>query len=630
MKKAVTPRGVLLALLIVSLPVCLICLIILDRANAVWARPENGKITVRADAPTLLAIEADWVRDFEDPDTGEMVVSTLLQLDLEESQQLALVIRSSYELISMRVRDRTWSWNKPQLLSGTTVPLSPHIGLLPVRLTLRNPTGLPPPLLLLGTVQQVTRFHNIRVILVSIMLTVLFTGAAMMMLNYLLQGREMSILALWLAYMLLLVSQIDMLLPQGQAAYIIHQTAVLLLSAALCCSASLRLDGAREAALLVALLFTDMALALLWLVGYNVAQTAPLLWMALPMQVLGFILTAGFAFYGLLRGGLRSRNVDRLMDTAMLLQLVGLVADLLLARSRTLLLPPVLVFSCAMAAVHLCLAALKQARDRANSEALERQLEQRVAARTEELRIANEQLSRIDASRGEFFSHIAHDLQSPLTIIRGSLDLVIDGTPLADEERENYLVMAKGSAVKLTNRIKALRGLALMEETEFSPKLQKLLPLVSGYVESWRGLYAINKLKFLAEGDPDESAMFDESWLQNALERLVSNAVRYTPPGGTVVVAWEREPENFGVRLSVKDTGCGIAGSDLTALFDKFYQGWNSQEGLGIGLAVVQRVAQRHGGRAWAESAPGRGASFYIFFPDLPASLWEGKPQMAQ
>ncbi|MCL2811767.1 MAG: HAMP domain-containing histidine kinase [Clostridia bacterium] len=617
MKKSVTLRGVLLALLIASLPVCLVGLIVLDRATAVWVQPVDGSVTVRANASKPLAIEADWVRAYEDPATGEAVVSAFLYLDVEEPQQLALVVRSSHELVAVNANGRTWSWSRPERLSGTTVPLPQQTGLLPVEVMLRNPGDLPPPLLLLGTIRQMTVVQNARTILVSIMFTVLLTGAAMMLLNYLLQGREMSVLALWLAYMLLLVSQIDMLLPQSHASNIIHQTAMLLLGAALCCSASLRLDGSREAWLLLLLLVADIGLAIAWLFGSWLFQTAPLLWLAQPMQIVGFGLAACFAFYGLLRSGSRGRNIDRMMDIALLLQLVGLGADLMLDRSRMLVLSPVLVFSCAMAIVHLCLAALKQARDRANSEALERQLEQRVAARTEELRFANEQLSRIDASRGEFFSHIAHDLQSPLTIIRGSLDLITDGTPVTDEERENYLVMAKASAVKLTNRIKALRGLALMEETEFSPKMHKLQPLIAEYVESWRGLYANNKLKFVVSGNAEEMAMLDPPWLQNALERLVSNAVRYTPPGGTITVAWERE--NFGVQLSVKDTGCGIAESDMPALFNKFYEGWNSQEGLGIGLAVVQRVAQRHGGRVWAESSPGHGATFTIFFPDLPA-----------
>jgi signal transduction histidine kinase len=375
---------------------------------------------------------------------------------------------------------------------------------------------------------------------------------------------------------------------------------------------------------LLVLLLADIALSLVWLGGFWLLRHPPLLALAEPAQAIGFALTAALSLYGLLRKGRAGLGLERLMDAAMLLQLAGLVADMMIPRSRTLLLSPVLLFSCGMAAIHLGLAAAKQAKDRRNSEALERQLEQRVAARTEELRLANAQLSRIDASRGEFFSHIAHDLQSPLTIIRGSLDLVIDNTPITDQERESYLTMAKASSVRLTNRIKALRGLALMEENAFHPRMRPLQPVLAQHLDGWRALYAGNNLVFAQDGDPEVAAMFDESWLQNALERLASNAARYTPPGGSVTLAWRREP--FGVRISLRDTGCGIAESDLPSIFDKFYQGWNSQDGLGIGLAVVQRVAQRHGGRVWAESHPGQGATFHLFLPDLPATSWEGPP----
>lgn len=622
MKKSSKLRSVLLMLLITAMPVCLIGLIMLDHGTAQWVVPIEGRISLPPNADTLLAIEADWQLMGEDPANNEVLRKTTIQLDVQDTRQRVLVVRSTYALAGVNIDGRVWRWDKPEPMIGTAITLPQPVGPKTVEIILRDTADLKPPLLLLDTVEGMAKANNRRALFNAIMLTVLFTGAAMMFINYILQGREMPTLAMWLAYMLLLVSQVDMLFPQGQAAEVAHQTAMLLLSAALCCAAGLRMEGRREGRLLLCLLALDILLALVWLIGFVVMHRAPLLWLAVPMQVLGLLLAAGFSFYGLLRYDERWGKVGKSMDIAMLLQLFGLAADLIVVRSRMLTVSPVLLFSCAMAGVHLWLAAKKQAEDRKNSEALEHQLEQRVASRTEELRRANEQLSRIDASRGEFFSHIAHDLQSPLTIIRGSLDLLIDGTPITGEERENYLAMAKASAVKLTNRIKALRGLALMEENEFSPQMQPLRPMIDQCIENWRGIYAGNGIQFGCEGE-DLSAMFDESWLQNALERLVSNAVRYTPAGGLVTLSWRREL--FGVEIAVQDTGCGIANNDIPGLFDKFYQGWNSQEGLGIGLSVVQRVAQRHGGRVWVDSKPGEGARFVIYLPDLPANQWEGK-----
>ncbi len=610
-------RGLLVLVLSGVLLVCLLGLVMLDHNSAQWIQPADGTVTIPALKDQLLAIEAEWQLMGEDPVKGDVLRKTTLELKTQDTLARVLVVRSSYEVTGVSINGRAWTWSRPAMMEGTSISLPQPRRPMSVEILLRDAAGAQPPLLLLDTVEGMARFTSQRALLTAIMFTVLLTGAAMMLMNYLLQGRQMATLSLWLAYMLLLIAQIDMLLPQGQAARVVHHTAMVLLSAALCCAASLRLEGMRDSWPLLGLLAVDIVSALVWMGGFWLFNRAPFFFLAVPLQVIGLAITGALALYGLLRRG--GAKVDRAMDGAMLLQLMGLVADLLIVRSRMLIISPVLVFSCAMAAVHLWLAAKKQAEDRRNSEVLEKQLEQRVASRTEELRLANEQLSRIDASRGEFFSHIAHDLQSPLTIIRGSLDLVIDGTPITSEERENYLTMAKGSAVKLTNRIKALRGMALMEENEFMPKMQPLRPMLLQCMESWRGLYDKNAVTFACEGE-ELSAMYDESWLQNALDRLVNNAVRYTPPGGTITIAWRREM--FGVEVSVRDTGCGIAENDMGGLFDKFYQGWNSQEGLGIGLSVVQRVAQRHGGRVWVQSSPGDGATFTIYLPDLPANQW--------
>ena len=624
MKTGNTMRRVLTLLLLVLQPVFLLGINMLDRNMAQWVRAGEDPLKLQElSMAKPLIIETDWWES-EDPDEADGMVlrSTTLRLDVPDVRARTLVVRSYNSIAYLDINNRlTNVVNQPELLTGTIIDLPAQVGPLTIKLTLRDTQSLEPPLLLLGASRQVGSLNNLRVLFTALLGTVLFTVACIILLNYLLQGREVAMLALWLAYMLLLVSQIDLLMPQTYLATVLHHISMLLLSAALCCAASLRQNGDRAAGLLLGLLTADICLTLLWVAGYLLYGTTPLFFLSVPMQALGFLLTAGFAFYGLVKMRERNRRMEHAYDVAMLMQLVGLVADLLLPRSRTLVLVPVLFFSTTMAAVHIWIAAKKQAEDRETSEALEKELEKRVEMRTEELYVANQQLSRIDTSRGEFFSHIAHDLQSPLTIIRGSLDLVIDGTPITAEERENYLTMAKTSAVKLTNRIKALRGLALMEESAFSPKEQRLQPVMQQCIENWRSMYRANGLQFQMEGE-DMMAMFDVSWLQNALERLVSNAVRYTPSGGTITLSWRREM--FGVEISLRDTGCGISPPEQATVFDRFYQGWNSQEGMGIGLAVVQRVAQRHGGRVWVESNPGEGATFTMFFPDLAANLWQG------
>ncbi len=608
-------------LLIVILPAVLLGVVQLDRSFADWITAGEAPLDLSMQMTKPLAITTEWSSHeaLEKP-SHEMRTATL-RLDMPDARSRTLVVRSNNPIQFLSINGRLAGVvNKPEMLQGTLIALPPQVGTMVVEVAVLEPSSVPTPLLILGTEREISSLTSRRVITVTVFLTLVLTSALVILMNYLWQGKKLHMLALWLAYMLLVLSQVDLFMPQMMESEILHQTAMLLLSAALCCAASLRLEGQNEGPLLLGLLIADSLLALLWIGGYIVLNDAPLFWLAKPMQGVGIVLTAAFAVFGIIQSGKNGGSTERLENIALLLQLVGLSADLVLPRNQTLVLVPVLVFAGAMSGVHLWLAARQQAEDRHNSELLERQLEQRVEQRTEELRFANQQLSRIDASRGEFFSHIAHDLQSPLTIIRGSLDLVIDGMPATEEEREGYLEMAKSSVIKLTNRIKALRGLALMDENEYQPEKQALAPLMETCMDNWRAMYRTNEITFAAEGDDDVEAMFDISWLQSALERLVSNAIRYTPPGGHITVAWERV--QFGVNISVTDTGCGIAEQDLPTLFDRFYQGWNSRDGLGIGLAVVQRVVQRHGGRVTVRSAPGQGATFTMFFPDLPAGTW--------
>ena len=276
--------------------------------------------------------------------------------------------------------------------------------------------------------------------------------------------------------------------------------------------------------------------------------------------------------------------------------------------------PSLVLMGAGMTLVQQITLSREAAGDRREREALERELERRVQERTQALRQTEEQLRRIDRSRSEFFSRIAHDLQSPLTVIRGSLDLVAGGVPVTDEERDAYVDMAKQNALRMTNRVKALRGLALLDETPFAPQVGALSPLLEQCARAAEGVYRKSGVVFRAECEADLTARFDAGWLQNALDRLISNAVRYTPAGGAVTLGARRE--GYGVWVSVADEGCGIAPDEQEGIFDRFYQGWNSPEGFGIGLAVVQRVAQRHGGRAQVVSQPGEGATFGIFLPD--------------
>ena len=107
----------------------------------------------------------------------------------------------------------------------------------------------------------------------------------------------------------------------------------------------------------------------------------------------------------------------------------------------------------------------------------------------------------------------------------------------------------------------------------------------------------------------------DPLLLRRALENLLGNAIKFSPPGSTVLLQVSEEASQ--VRFAVKDQGPGIPPEDLPHLFEFFYRGKaaTGEEGFGLGLATVKRIIDSHAGRLWVDTAPGQGATFYFTLP---------------
>jgi signal transduction histidine kinase len=109
----------------------------------------------------------------------------------------------------------------------------------------------------------------------------------------------------------------------------------------------------------------------------------------------------------------------------------------------------------------------------------------------------------------------------------------------------------------------------------------------------------------------------DQALLQQGLHNLIENAIKYSDTGGRVRVCVSVHTE--GMVFEVSDTGIGVAPVDLPRLFEKFYRGVNKEAnkrpGTGLGLAIVKSIAERHGGKVWAESQLGKGSKFYMLIP---------------
>jgi signal transduction histidine kinase len=248
------------------------------------------------------------------------------------------------------------------------------------------------------------------------------------------------------------------------------------------------------------------------------------------------------------------------------------------------------------------------------------QLEERVRERTAALQAANLRLTELDHLKDEFLSRISHELRTPLAGILISLELLETAKP---EKRERYIQRLKQAADRLREMIEEV---LLFSQLNLYTQPAALEPidlntLLEGRLTTWQTLSTAHHLDFqldLAHGLPRVRA--DSELLTQAVTRLVTNAVNYTP-AGSVIVATARvdEDDHHWVTISVKDTGHGITPEELPHIFERFYRGRAAADyktpGTGVGLSISREIAEKLGGRLTVDTEAGIGSTFVMWLP---------------
>ncbi|MCL4369811.1 MAG: ATP-binding protein [Chloroflexi bacterium] len=237
-----------------------------------------------------------------------------------------------------------------------------------------------------------------------------------------------------------------------------------------------------------------------------------------------------------------------------------------------------------------------------------------------------ESLAKTEDQRRRLFSDIAHELKTPIAVIRGNLEAIADG--VADPTPERISSLQEETAL-LTRLVTDLRDLSLAEvgQLKLHPQATDLGELVKGAAAGLQAQAEERGIEVAAgaeEGLPPVLA--DPDRVGQVLRNLIANALRYTPSGGSIRVSASLDgqtgPSAMGARfarVSVIDTGSGIPADDLPYIFDRFYRVDKSRSrasgGTGLGLAVVKQLVEGHGGRVWAESELGKGTVFHFTLP---------------
>ena len=235
---------------------------------------------------------------------------------------------------------------------------------------------------------------------------------------------------------------------------------------------------------------------------------------------------------------------------------------------------------------------------------------------------------RLDAMRRDFVANVSHELRTPLTVVNGFLETLLDGEPPLDEMRQRHLQLMHEQATRMSRLVEDLLMLSRLEaeETPLSedevdvPALVAELELEARALSGGRHEIVCTAERIRARGSRDE--------LRSAFGNLVSNAVRYTPSGGRISLAWRARDD--GAVFEVQDSGIGIAAEHLPRLTERFYRIDRSRSretgGTGLGLAIVKHVLLRHQGRLQIESEEGRGSTLRAWLPG--ARLHAGAPQL--
>ncbi len=228
---------------------------------------------------------------------------------------------------------------------------------------------------------------------------------------------------------------------------------------------------------------------------------------------------------------------------------------------------------------------------------------------------------QVEQMKDEFVSTVSHELRTPLASIIGFTEMLLSGQPgeLTPTQRE-FLDISYQSSQRLLHLVEDLLAVSRIEagrlQLSFEPL--RMERLAASIVEAIKPLAEDKEIALSVESPAQlPSIEGDRNRLEQVINNLLSNAIKFTPEGGRVAITLAREDDH--IKVGVADTGVGIPPDEISLLFQKFSRASSAAEraveGTGLGLYISKAIVERHGGRIWAESALGKGSTFWFTLP---------------
>jgi len=221
----------------------------------------------------------------------------------------------------------------------------------------------------------------------------------------------------------------------------------------------------------------------------------------------------------------------------------------------------------------------------------------------------------LETVRRDFVSNISHELRTPLASLKALTETLQDGALEDHEAAKRFLVRIEAEVDALTQMAAELLELSRIESGQVPLDLKPVSPATLLFTALDRMRMQVERaaITFSVVCPPDlPSIRADAPRLEQVLVNLIHNAVKFTPPGGQVILSAQKE--EYFIRFAVQDSGVGISTEDLPRIFERFYKTDRARTsgGTGLGLSISRHIVEAHGGKIWAESEEGKGSTFFF------------------
>ena len=239
----------------------------------------------------------------------------------------------------------------------------------------------------------------------------------------------------------------------------------------------------------------------------------------------------------------------------------------------------------------------------------------------EELNRSTENLIKLNETKDKFISIISHDLRTPFTSILGFTDLLIGDEGLTEDEKKQYVMFIQESSKSMLELVNSLLDLTRLQTGRIKFEPEKIIAgsIITKSINSLSGTAFQKDINIISKVDEGVIIFADNNLMTQVFNNLISNAIKFTKPGGKIVISAPPSKNTRFYEFSIKDNGVGIKQENIPELFriDSKYstEGTAGEKGTGFGLLIVNEIIEKHRGDIWVESEYGKGTEFKFTLP---------------